>query len=56
MPVGYSRSLTTSHNFRTIGFELKPIPNVVVKVDRMWVTNDAKSGLDQFNINLGYGF
>ena len=56
MPAGYSRSLSTLNNFRTIGFEFKPMPNVVVKVDRMWVTNDAKSGLDQFNINLGYGF
>ena len=52
MPAGYSRSLSTLSNFRTVGFELKPIQNVVVK----WVTNDAKSGLDQFNINLGYSF
>ena len=56
MPVGYSRSLSTLNNFRTIGFEFKPIPNVVAKVDYMWVANDAKSGLDQFNVNLGYGF
>ena len=56
MPVGYSRSLSTLNNFRTVGVEFKPIPNVVIKMDRMWVTNDAKSGLDQFNLNLGYGF
>lgn len=56
MPMGYNRSLSTLNNFRTIGFEFKPIPNVVVKVDHMWVTNDADSGLNQFNIALGYGF
>ena len=56
MSAGYSRSLSTLNNFRTIGVELKPIPNVVIKMDRMWVTNQAKSGLDQFNLNLGYGF
>ena len=56
MPAGYSRSLSTLNNFRTVGVEFKPISNVVVKMDRMWVTNDAKSGLDQFNLNLGYGF
>lgn len=56
MPMGYNRSLSTLNNFRTIGFEFKPIPNVVVKVDHMWVTNDANSGLNQFNIALGYGF
>ena len=56
MPVGYNRSLSTLNNFRTIGFEFKPIPNIVIKVDHMWVTNKAKSGLNQFNVNLGYGF
>ena len=56
MPVGYNRSLSTLNNFRTIGFEFKPIPNVVIKVDHMWVTNKANSGLNQFNVNLGYGF
>jgi hypothetical protein len=56
MPVGYSRSLSTLNNWRTIGFEFKPIPNVVVKVDYMKNTNDANSGLDQFNVALGYGF
>lgn len=56
MSSGYSRSLSTLNNWRTIGFEFKPIPNVVVKVDYMKNTNDAKSGLDQFNVALGYGF
>ena len=56
MPAGYSRSLSTLNNFRTVGVEFKPIPNVVVKMDHMWATNDAESGLDQFNLNLGYGF
>lgn len=56
MPTGYSRGLSTLNNWRTIGFEFKPIPNVVVKVDYMKNTNDAKSGLDQFNVALGYGF
>lgn len=56
MPMGYSRKLSTLNNFRTVGFEFKPIPNVVVKVDHMWVANKAGSGLNQFNVNLGYGF
>ena len=56
MPMGYSRKLSTLNNFRTMGFEFKPIPNVAIKVDHMWVTNQADSGLNQFNVNLGYGF
>ena len=56
MPMGYSRKLSTLNNFRTVGFEFKPISNVVIKVDHMWVTNKADSGLNQLNVNLGYGF
>ena len=56
MPMGYSRKLSTLNNFRTVGFEFKPIPNVAIKVDHMWVTNKADSGINQFNVNLGYGF
>ena len=26
------------------------------KVDHAWVSNDASSGVNQFNINLGYAF
>jgi hypothetical protein len=56
MPSGFERSQSTLNNFTTIGIEFKPITNVVVKVDYMRVSNEAKSGLNQFNLNLGYGF
>ena len=56
MPAGYERSRATDNTFVTLGIELKPIPNVVVKVDQAWVRNDAASGVNQFNLNLGYAF
>jgi len=56
MPVGFDRSRSTENTFTTVGVELKPISNVVVKVDHAWVTNDAKTGVNQFNIGLGYAF
>ena len=56
MPVGFSRSLSTDNTFVTAGIELKPIPNVVVKVDHSWVSNDADTGINQFNIAMGYAF
>ena len=56
MPSGFTRSASTKNNFLTLGVELKPIPNIVVKVDHAWVTNDADSGVNQFNVNLGYAF
>jgi len=56
MASGFGRSLSTDNTFTVVGVELKPISNIVVKVDHMWVTNDANSGLNQFNINIGYAF
>ena len=56
MPEGFERSLSTDNTFVTLGVELKPIPNVVVKVDHAWVSNDAETGVDQFNVNMGYAF
>ncbi len=40
----------------TLGVELKPISNIVVKVDHAWVSNDVETGVNQFNIALGYAF
>ena len=56
MPLGFERSLKTDNTYVTAGVELKPIPNVVLKIDHAWVTNDADSGVNQFNVNLGYAF
>jgi len=56
MPSGFTRSLDTDNTFMTLGVELKPIPNVVVKVDHAWVQNDADSGVNQFNLSMGYAF
>jgi hypothetical protein len=56
MPAGFERSLSTDNTFVTLGVELKPIPNVVVKVDHAWVSNAADTGVNQFNLNMGYAF
>ena len=56
MPDGFERSLSTDNTFVTLGFELKPISNVVVKVDHAWVSNDAESGVNQLSLNMGYAF
>ena len=56
MPTGFERSLSTNNTFVTLGVELKPISKVVVKVDHAWVSNDADSGVNQFNVNMGYAF
>ena len=56
MPVGFTRSLSTDIRFITAGIELKPIPNIVLKLDHAWASNDANDAVNQFNINLGYAF
>ena len=56
VPVGFERSASKNNNYFTFGIELKPNPGVVLKIDHMWVSNDASSGTNQFNINLGYAF
>lgn len=56
MPVGFARSLSTDNTYVTAGVELKPIANIVVKVDHAWVSNDADTGINQFNLGMGYAF
>jgi hypothetical protein len=56
VPAGYARDLSRDGTFTTFGIELKPIPNVVVKTDYQWISNEAGTGRNQFNLNLGYAF
>jgi len=56
VPTGSTRSLSTDNRYVTAGVELKPIPNIVVKVDHAWVSNDAETGINQFNVSMGYAF
>jgi len=56
MPVGFDRSRSTDNTFNTIGVEVKPIPNIVVKADYGWVSHDAETSVNQFSIGLGYVF
>ena len=53
---GFTRSASKDNTYTTFGLELKPIPNIVIKVDHMWVNNPADSGVNQFNVNVGYAF
>ena len=56
VPSGYQRSLSNNNTYLTAGLELKPVPEVVLKIDHAWVMNDADSGVNQFNVNVGYAF
>jgi hypothetical protein len=53
---GFVRALAQDGTFTTFGVDFKPIPNVVVKTEYQWLTNEAATGRNQFNLNLGYSF
>ena len=56
VPSLFVRDPTRDGDFTTLGLEVKPIPNVVVKADYQWITNAANTGRNQVNVNLGYSF
>ena len=56
VPAGFARDLKRDGVFKTLGIEVKPIPNVAIKTDYQWITNKAGTGRNQFNVNLGYAF
>ncbi len=56
VPAGYLRNPARDRSFHTLGLELKPISNIVIKTDYQWNRNRSKTGLDQFNVAMGYNF
>jgi hypothetical protein len=56
VPAGFERNPARDQSIWTFGLEYRPIFNIVVKADYQAVNNEADSGIDQFNLNLGYSF
>ncbi len=40
----------------TLGLTYKPIPQVAVKADHQWMRNQARTGVNQWNLGIGYIF
>ena len=56
LAAGFTRDPGRNNTYTTFGIELKPNPGVVLKVDHMWVGNAVDSGVNQFNVSVGYAF
>ncbi|NRA40255.1 MAG: hypothetical protein HRU15_19070 [Planctomycetes bacterium] len=56
IPSGSTAVLSKTGTVMTYGFDFKPHPNVVVKLDYQDFDNDADSGQDQWNLGLGWMF
>jgi thiamine biosynthesis lipoprotein ApbE len=56
VPAGYARNPAHERTVLTAGAALFPHPQVVLKADYQWRTNEAETGIDQLNVALGYLF
>jgi hypothetical protein len=56
VPQGFAADAVRDGVFHTSGVEFHPISNIVVKTDYQWIQNSLESGVNQFNISLGYTF
>ena len=56
VPNGFARNPASEQTITTIGLQFKPIPQAVIKADYQNTGNEADTGLDQWNIGVGYIF
>jgi len=56
VPAGFASNPANDVTVTTVGVAWKPIVNVVVKADFNRFENEAETGVDQFNVALGYLF
>jgi hypothetical protein len=56
VPSGYERNPENDATLLTIGAVFKPIDPIAVKADWQRRTNAARTGVDQWNVGLGYLF
>ncbi|MCI0615427.1 hypothetical protein L0244_20755 [bacterium] len=56
VPSGFLENPAREQTIWTLGLEYRPIFNIVVKADYQLFDNEADSGVDQFNLLLGYSF
>lgn len=54
MPAGSAANSANDRNTWTSGISYLPIPNVAIKADYMANWNKANSGVDQFNMGIGF--
>jgi hypothetical protein len=56
VPAGFAVDPANDNTLTTVGLTWKPIPNVAVKADWNKAENEARTGVDQFNVGLGFLF
>jgi hypothetical protein len=56
VPAGFAQNLANDRNTLTLGAMWKPLPSVALKLDYQIIRNEAETGVNQLNVNLGYLF
>ncbi|MGH9399280.1 MAG: hypothetical protein ACRD00_02855 [Thermoanaerobaculia bacterium] len=56
VPAGYRKNPANDRSVWTAGLSFKPIDRLVVKADYQWKRNAASTGINQWNVGLGYVF
>ncbi len=53
---GYNHDKKNNQTIVTVGGHFLPIPKIAIKADYQWISNKAKTGVNQTNISVGYMF
>ena len=56
VPAGFARNPASELTVFTYGLQFRPMPQTVIKWDYQNTDNEAGTGLDQWNIGVGYIF
>jgi hypothetical protein len=56
VPAGFAVNPANDNTLTTVGVSWKPIPNIAVKADWNKAENEARTGVDQINVALGFLF
>lgn len=56
VPDGFAANPANDRTILTVGAMYRPLPNIALKVDYQVNRNEAETGVNQLNVNLGYLF
>jgi hypothetical protein len=56
VPAGFAKDPALDQKVFTLGVDVKPLPNVVLKTDYQLFHNEARSGENAFHLGVGYLF
>ncbi|MDT8436608.1 MAG: hypothetical protein RRA92_07615 [Gemmatimonadota bacterium] len=56
VPDGFAANPANDRTIVSVGAQVLPIPNIVLKADYQFHSNEADTAVDQFNVALGYLF